>query len=152
MTGKDQRLLPRPWFASSVNEDDSSTCTMGMCCKDQRSYTAHVTFLEQCLLIVSSQQMLVTTPAIFEGVSLYRVRASQVVLVVKNPPANAVGLGSIPGLVRSPGVGNCNPLQYSFMEKSHGQRSSGGLQSMEVTQSRKQLSTHTPIILDCFHY
>ena len=33
--------------------------------------------------------------------------------VVKNPPANAGDLrdaGSIPGLGRSPGEGNCNPL------------------------------------------
>ena len=32
-------------------------------------------------------------------------------------------LGSIPGLERSPGEGNGNPLQYSCLEKSHGQRS-----------------------------
>ena len=32
-------------------------------------------------------------------------------------------LGSIPGLGRSPGEGNGNPLQYSCLEKSHGQRS-----------------------------
>ena len=35
---------------------------------------------------------------------------------VKNLPANAVyarGSGLIPGLGRSPGVGNDNPLQYS---------------------------------------
>ena len=41
---------------------------------------------------------------------------SQVVLVVKNPPANTGDIreaGSIPGLRRSPGVGNGNPLQYS---------------------------------------
>ena len=31
--------------------------------------------------------------------------------------------GSIPGLGRSPGEGNGNPLQYSSLEKSHGQRS-----------------------------
>ena len=45
--------------------------------------------------------------------------ASQVVLVVKNLPAN-VGdikdLGSIPGLGRSPGGGHGNPLQYSCLE------------------------------------
>ena len=35
---------------------------------------------------------------------------------VKNVPANAVGTGSIPGLGRSPGVGNGNPLQYSYLE------------------------------------
>ena len=31
--------------------------------------------------------------------------------------------GSIPGLVRSPGEGNGNPLQYSCLGKSHEQRS-----------------------------
>ena len=87
--------------------------------------------------------MLVTTPTIFKGVSLYRIRASQVALRVKNPPANAADLGLIPGLGRFRGGGNCNPLQYSCLEKSHGQRSSGGLQSMGVAQSQKQLSTHT---------
>ena len=34
---------------------------------------------------------------------------------VKNPSANAVDTGSIPGLGRSPGVGNGNPLQYSCL-------------------------------------
>ena len=32
-------------------------------------------------------------------------------------------LGSIPGLGKSPRGGNGNPLQYSFLNKSHGQRS-----------------------------
>ena len=44
---------------------------------------------------------------------------SQVVLVVKNPPANAGDVkaaGSIPGLGRSPGGGHGNPLQYSCLE------------------------------------
>ena len=36
--------------------------------------------------------------------------------VVKNPPANAGDLGSIPGLERSCGVGNVNPCQYSCLE------------------------------------
>ena len=34
--------------------------------------------------------------------------------------------GSIPGLGRSPGEGNGNPLQYSCLEKSHGWRSMVG--------------------------
>ena len=49
--------------------------------------------------------------------------------VIKNPPANAGDTkdeGSIPGLGRFPGVGNGNPLQYSCLEKSHGQRCLGG--------------------------
>ena len=36
--------------------------------------------------------------------------------VVKNLPANAGDTGSIPGLGRSPGEENCNPLQYSCRE------------------------------------
>ena len=36
--------------------------------------------------------------------------------MVKNPPDNARDLGSIPGLGRSPGKGNGNPLQYSSLE------------------------------------
>ena len=41
--------------------------------------------------------------------------------MVKNPLANAGNprdAGSIPGLGRSPGVGNGNPLQYSCLENS----------------------------------
>ena len=44
-------------------------------------------------------------------------RASQVALVVKNPPANAGDsrdIGSIPGLGRFPGEGNGNPLHILF--------------------------------------
>ena len=36
--------------------------------------------------------------------------------VVKNPPGNVGAVGSIPGLGRSPGKGNGNPLQYSCQE------------------------------------
>ena len=53
--------------------------------------------------------------------------ASQVALVVKNPPANTGDSGSIPGSRRSPGEGNRNPL---LPEKSHGQRGLAELQFM----------------------
>ena len=36
--------------------------------------------------------------------------------MVKNPPANAGDMGSIPGWGRSPGEENGNPLQYSYLE------------------------------------
>ena len=36
--------------------------------------------------------------------------------MVKNPPADARGTGSIPGWGRSPGEGNDNPLQCSCLE------------------------------------
>ena len=35
--------------------------------------------------------------------------------VEKNPPASARDAGSIPGLCRSPGEGNDNPLSYSCL-------------------------------------
>ena len=38
--------------------------------------------------------------------------------VVKNPPANAGDVGLIPGLGKSPGGGNGNPLQYSCLGNS----------------------------------
>ena len=60
---------------------------------------------------------------------LFCIWASQVALVVKNPPANAGDvrdLGSIPGLGRPPGGGHGNPLQYSCLENPHGQRSLAG--------------------------
>ena len=36
--------------------------------------------------------------------------------VVKNPPASSGDVGSIPGLGRSPGEGNGNPLQLFCLE------------------------------------
>ena len=53
-------------------------------------------------------------------------------LVVTNSPANAgdaSDLGSIPGSARSPGIGNVNPLQYSYVENSM-DRGTHGLQSL----------------------
>ena len=45
--------------------------------------------------------------------------ASQVMLVVKNPPTNAGDIrdvGSIPGSGRGPGGGHGNPLPFSCLE------------------------------------
>ena len=55
------------------------------------------------------------------------LQAPQVVPVVKNLPVNAGDTDSIPGLGRSPGEGNGNPLQYSYLENSMDR----GLQSIE---------------------
>ena len=55
--------------------------------------------------------------------------ASQVAPVVKNPPTNAAyirDVASVPGLGRSPGGGHGNPLQWSCLENSHGQKSLAG--------------------------
>ena len=44
----------------------------------------------------------------------------------KESACNAGDLGSILGLGRSPGGGQDNPLQYSYLENPHGQRSLAG--------------------------
>ena len=41
---------------------------------------------------------------------------------VKNPPADAGDVGLIPGSGGSPGEGNGDPLQYSCLGKSNGER------------------------------
>ena len=63
--------------------------------------------------------------------------------MVKNSPANTRLIrdtGSIPGLRRSPGEGNGNPLQYSYladpMDRGAWQATVHG-----VIESQKQLST-----------
>ena len=50
--------------------------------------------------------------------ALYKVRDSLMAQTVKHLPANAGGLGSIPGLGRLPGEGNGHRLQYSCLENS----------------------------------
>ena len=72
--------------------------------------------------------------------------AFQMVLVVKNLPANAGDRdeGSIPESGRSPGGRHCNPLQYSCLENSMDR---GAWQAVvhKVAQSRtrlKRLSMH----------
>ena len=53
--------------------------------------------------------------------------------VVKNPPANAEDtrdMDSIPGLERSPGGGNGNPLEYSCLENPTWTEEPCGLQSI----------------------
>ena len=74
----------------------------------------------------------------------YTHGASQLALVVKNPPANA-GTGDSglsPGSGRSPGVGNGSPLQCSFLENSM-DRGAWWATVRGVAKSRTRLSTHT---------
>ena len=62
-------------------------------------------------------------------------------LVVKNPPANAKDAGLIPGCERSPGGGQGNPLQYSCLENSHGQRSLAGYSHQIANSHQTQLKS-----------
>ena len=68
-------------------------------------------------------------------------RAFQVVLVVKNLPANAGDvrdMGLIPGLGRSPGEGHGNTFQYSCLENPMNRRAWRATVH-RVTKSRTQL-------------
>ena len=63
--------------------------------------------------------------------------------VSKEFTCSAGDLGLIPGLGRSPGGGHGNPLQYSYLENSHGQRNlvgcrPWGCKELDMTE---QLST-----------
>ena len=61
--------------------------------------------------------------------------------MVKNSPANARDAGSIPESVRSPGVGNGNPLQYSCLE-NYTDRGAWQATVHVVAKSQVRLSTH----------
>ena len=82
-----------------------------------------------------------------------RMSLGQVVLLVKNLPANAGDIrdaGSIPGWGRFPGGGHGNPLQYSCLknpmdsEESHPMESIG---SQRVGYRLKQLRTYEHTML-----
>ena len=57
--------------------------------------------------------------------------------LVKNPPANARDVGSIPGLGRSPGVGNGNPLRYSCLGNLTDRRSLEGYSPWSCKRIRR---------------
>ena len=64
--------------------------------------------------------------------------------MVKNPSANAGDtrdMGSIPGLGRSPRVGNSNPLQY-FCPENFMDRRSWRATVHEIAKSQTQMSSH----------
>ena len=76
-----------------------------------------------CQLPVSSARSMAHGLWLVFNIIISLTRASQVVLVVKNLPANAgdtKDTGSIPGSGRPPGEGKGNPLQYSCLENSMG--------------------------------
>ena len=54
---------------------------------------------------------------------------------------------SIPGSGRSPGEGNGNPLQYSCLEKSHGQRNLAGYSPWSLKESKANEHTGKVLII-----
>ena len=81
---------------------------------------------------------------VFNKVLNFYLRAFQVALVVKNSFTNAGDagvVGSIPRLGRSPGEGNGNPLQYSYLENSM-DRGAWRATVQGVAETQTRLSTH----------
>ena len=72
--------------------------------------------------------------------------ASQVVLVVENPPVNAGGIRDMTLIPKSraPGGGHGNPLQYSCL-KNPLDRGAWRATVQSVPKSWTQLSTHTQL-------
>ena len=64
--------------------------------------------------------------------------------VVKNLPANAGDAGLIPGLGRSLGGGNGNPLQYSYLENSMDR---GTWRATVHGSQRVRITEHTHIMV-----
>ena len=101
-------------------------------------FLAYFTFLNSlstlCFIVLSMNSFIV---------KILTVGGSQVVLVVKNLPANEADAGNtilIPGLGRSPGVGNGNPLQYTCRGIPM-ERGAWWLQSIESPRVRHNLVT-----------
>ena len=62
--------------------------------------------------------------------------------MAKKPPANARGVGAIPGLGRSSEEGNGNGSPVFFPGKSHGQRNLAGYRPQDHGESNTTEHTH----------
>ena len=71
--------------------------------------------------------------------------------VRKESACSAGDLGLIPGLGRSPGEENGNPLQYLCLEKSHGQRSLVGCSPWGCKESGMTEQLTHYVIIDDFY-
>ena len=112
--------------------------------------SCHVIFLLQSslpLFLVAILRKSVSSPYLLVYISVDSRNPNVLVNVLYNPHSsvaeestcNAGDLGSIPGLGRSPGEGNGNPLQYSCLE-SPMDRGAGQAIVHGVANSRMRLS------------
>ena len=90
--------------------------SLGILAKKSRTWVKVGFRYSVCLGILAKYHLIMLQHAIITKIKGAPPWASQVVLAVKNLPANAGNVGSISGLGRSPGGGDGNPLQYSCLE------------------------------------
>ena len=81
------------------------------------------------------------SPSRFTGPYISKVPGFPSGLVVKNPPANAGDVGSIPGLGRFPWRRNWQPIPVFLPGKSHGQRSLADYSPCGRKRARHDLAT-----------
>ena len=92
---------------------------------DSVMYKRKPTMEELCSVIHKSMALVLSASFFkFYFILYWSILVAQ---LVKNPLANVGDVASIPGLGKSPGEGNGNLLQYSCLNKFHGQRSLAGL-------------------------
>ena len=64
----------------------------------------------------------------------------------KESTCNVADLSLIPGLARSPREGHGNPLQYSYLENPHGQRSLAGYSPGDYKESERTEQLNNNIV------
>ena len=111
------RLFATPWIAAcqASLSITNSWSSLKLTSIESVMPSSHLIFCHPLFLL----PLIPPSIRIFSNEST--LRASQMALVVKNPPANAENTredSSIPESGRSPGEGNDNPLQYSCLENS----------------------------------
>ena len=119
-----------------------------MLCKNPRSYMYRCATLGKSFITVENRSFTINLQSCGEhSIKLYiRVTCKLSCLNwwLRQSACNVQDLGSIPGLGRSPGEGNGNPLQYFCLENS---KEGGAWQATVhgVAKSQKQLSDFTLI-------
>ena len=120
----------RPWFP----QNNSTICVRLFCVSHEEELRTCFIAILLFLSLLFPPLFLHSLPSIISnclnlpfGIQEIsrRLRVPQVALVVKNPPANAgdtSDIGSFPGVTRSPGERNDNPLQYSCLENPRERR------------------------------
>ena len=132
-----------------LSHQGSLLCFLGLavgCSRKKKNLweRIHETRIVDCWFLVKLRHGYVRSLANFSNFCDH-LKPYPVVLLVKNLPAkvrDARDMGLIPGLGKSPGEGNSNPLQYSCLENPMDEKP-GALQSNSQRVGHDWAHTHT---------